>query len=176
MQVHRMEDYRISHRVGRSNGTGQYFVNSRGNKKEVLAFAETYETHAGNFKPERWVEIMRECVAASGSEALLQRIIDHVKASCVWLKKDAEREEYALDILAGRIYRQGHAWSDFSTEGISENTAYVFDFQERVHDMREMRASLKGCREHPERLRTGMLQEDNATSAKESQSDQGQRR
>lgn len=35
----------------------------------------------------------------------------------------------ALDILAGRIYRQGHAWSDFSTEGISENTAYVFDFQ-----------------------------------------------
>lgn len=87
MQVHRMEDYRISHRVGRSNGTGQYFVNSRGNKKEVLAFAETYETHAGNFKPERWVEIMRECVAASGSEALLQRIIDHVKASCVWLKK-----------------------------------------------------------------------------------------
>ena len=41
---------------------------------------------------------------------------------------------------------------------------------------REMRASLKGCREHPERLRTGMLQEDNATSAKESQSDQGQRR
>ena len=129
MQVHRMEDYRISHRVGRSNGTGQYFVNSRGNKKEVLAFAETYETHAGNFKPERWVEIMRDCVAASGSEALLQRIIDHVKASCVWLKKDAEREEYALDILAGRIYRQGHAWSDFSTEGISENTAYVFDFQ-----------------------------------------------
>lgn len=81
MQVHRMEDYRISHRVGRSNGTGQYFVNSRGNKKEVLAFAETYETHAGNFKPERWVEIMRECVAASGSEALLQRIIDHVKAT-----------------------------------------------------------------------------------------------
>ena len=63
MQVHRMEDYRISHRVGRSNGTGQYFVNSRGNKKEVLAFAETYETHAGNFKPERWVEIMRESVA-----------------------------------------------------------------------------------------------------------------
>ena len=47
----------------------------------------------------------------------------------MWLKKDAEREEYALDILAGRIYRQGHAWSDFSTEGISENTAYVFDFQ-----------------------------------------------
>lgn len=44
--------------------------------------------------------------------------------------------------------------------------------RERVHDMREMRASLKGCREHPERLRTGMLQEDNATSAKENQSSQ----
>lgn len=110
-------------------GLANILSTAEGTKKEVLAFAETYETHAGNFKPERWVEIMRECVAASGSEALLQRIIDHVKASCVWLKKDAEREEYALDILAGRIYRQGHAWSDFSTEGIAENTAYVFDFQ-----------------------------------------------
>ena len=89
MQVHRLEDYRIHNRQGRSRGTGGYYVNRMGHKKET----------------------------------------DHVKASCVWLKKDAEREEYALDILAGRIYRQGHAWSDFSTEGISENTAYVFDFQ-----------------------------------------------
>lgn len=40
-----------------------------------------------------------------------------------------EQRSDALDILAGRIYRQGHAWSDFSTEGIAENTAYVFDFQ-----------------------------------------------
>lgn len=44
--------------------------------------------------------------------------------------------------------------------------------RERVHDMREMRTSLKGCREHPERLWTGMLQEDNATSVKENQSSQ----
>ena len=110
MQVHRLEDYRIRNRQGRSRGTGGYYVNRMGHKKETMVYSVYYETDAG-------------------SEALLQRIIDHVKASCVWLKKDAEREEYALDILAGRIYRQGHAWSDFSTEGISENTAYVFDFQ-----------------------------------------------
>ena len=158
MQVHRLEDYRIHNRQGRSRGTGGYYVNRMGHKKETMVYSVYYETDAGEFSPEQWLEIMRECVAASGSEALLQRIIDHVKASCVWLKKDAEREEYALDILAGRIYRQGHAWSLISME--------------RVHDMREMRASLKGCREHPERLRTGMLQEDNATSAKENQSSQ----
>ena len=76
---------------------------------------------------------MRECVAASGSEALLQRIIDHVKASCVWLKKDAEREEYALDILAGRIYRQGHAWSDFSTEGICRKYSVCLRFPGREY-------------------------------------------
>lgn len=129
MQVHRLEDYRIRNRQGRSRGTGGYYVNRMGHKKETMVYSVYYETDAGEFSPEQWLEIMRECVAASGSEALLQRIIDHVKASCVWLKKDAEREEYALDILAGRIYRRGHAWSDFSTEGISENTAYVFDFQ-----------------------------------------------
>lgn len=111
MQVHRLEDYRIRNRQGRSRGTGGYYVNRMGHKKETMVYSVYYETDAGEFSPEQWLEIMRECVAASGSEALLQRIIDHVKASCVWLKKDAEREEYALDILAGRIYRQGHAWS-----------------------------------------------------------------
>lgn len=32
MQVHRMEDYRISHRVGRSNGTGQLKVKQKRRK------------------------------------------------------------------------------------------------------------------------------------------------
>lgn len=96
MQVHRLEDYRIHNRQGRSRGTGGYYVNRMGHKKETMVYSVYYETDAGEFSPEQWLEIMRECVAASGSEALLQRIIDHVKASCVWLKKDAEREEYAL--------------------------------------------------------------------------------
>lgn len=172
MQVHRLEDYRIRNRQGRSRGTGGYYVNRMGHKKETMVYSVYYETDAGEFSPEQWLEIMRECVAASGSEALLQRIIDHVKASCVWLKKDAEREEYALDILAGRIYRQGMRGATFRQRVSPKTQRMSLISRERVHDMREMRASLKGCREHPERLRTGMLQEDNATSAKENQSSQ----
>lgn len=128
MKVYMMEDYKILIRTGRAEGTGNYEITKRGTRREIKKFVETYKTNAGNFYPDRWIEIMRKCVAESGSEALLQRIIDHVKVNCVWLKKDTEREEYALDILAGRIYRKGHAWSDFSTECISENTVFVFDF------------------------------------------------
>ena len=70
--------------------------------------------------------------------------------------------------------RQGHAWSDFSsTEGIAENTAYVFDFGREYMICEKCGRALKDAESILERLRTGMLQEDNATSAKENQSSQG---
>ena len=128
MQVHRLEDYRIHTRQGRSRGTGGYYVNRMGHKKEVMKYSVYYETDAGEFSPEQWLEIMRECVAASGSEQILEKIREHVKRDCVWLKKDNGIEEYSPDILAGRVYGQGHAWSDFDTEGAPERTAFVFDF------------------------------------------------
>lgn len=34
MQVHRLEDYRIRNRQGRSRGTGGYYVNRMGTRKK----------------------------------------------------------------------------------------------------------------------------------------------
>lgn len=56
---------------------------------------------------------------------LLIRIVEHCRSHCVWLKADKDREEYALDILVGRVYRH---WKDFSVSGLTENTAYIFEF------------------------------------------------
>ena len=129
MQVHRMEDYRIRLRNGQARGTGNYIVNRMGNRKEVTKYSVYYETDAGEFSPEQWLKIMRECVAASGSEQILEKICEEVKRDCVWLKTDKEIEEYSLNILAGRIYNQGRAWSNFDTGGAPEKTAFVFDFR-----------------------------------------------
>lgn len=129
MQVHKMEDYRIRLRHGQARGTGTYIVNRMGNKKEVVKYSEYYETDAGEFSPEQWLKIMRECVAASGSGQILEKICEEVKRDCVWLKTDKEIEEYSLNILAGRIYNQGRAWSNFDTGGAPEKTAFVFDFR-----------------------------------------------
>ena len=63
MQVHRLEDYRIHNRQGRSRGTGGYYVNRMGHKKETMVYSVYYETDAGEFSPEQWLEIMRESVA-----------------------------------------------------------------------------------------------------------------
>jgi len=60
MQVHRMEDYRICHRNGQARGTGNYIATRAGYRKEVTKYSEYYETDAGEFPPEQWLEIMRE--------------------------------------------------------------------------------------------------------------------
>ena len=95
----------------------------------MTKYSEYYETDAGEFPPEQWLEIMRECVTASGSEQLFAKICEEVKQNCVWLKTDKDIEEYSLNILAGRIYNQGRAWSNFDTGGAPERTAFVFDFR-----------------------------------------------
>lgn len=129
MQVHRMEDYRIRLRRGLERGTGNYIINRMGNRKEVTKYSVYYETDAGEFPPEQWLEIMRECVVASGSEQILAKICEKVKRDCAWLRTDKEIEEYSLNILAGQIYNQGRAWSNFDTGGAPEKTAFVFDFR-----------------------------------------------
>ena len=42
MQVHRLEDYRIHNRQGRSRGTGGYYVNRMGHKKETMVYSVYY--------------------------------------------------------------------------------------------------------------------------------------
>lgn len=125
MSVYRMEDYRIMYRVGRAENTGTYEITRIGTSRAVTRYIGEYKTQAGIFKPEKWKEICLKCVEESESQDLLQRIINHCRENCLWLKKDAEREEYALDILIGRVYRH---WKDFSIDGLSEKTVFVFDF------------------------------------------------
>lgn len=125
MNAYCMEDYDILFRCGRVVPTGTYETTRRGSSRVVHRFEETYKTAVGEFLPDEWKRIIRGCVEASGSQELLERIIEHCRVNCVWLKTDREREEYALKILTGRVYRY---WKDFSLEGLEEKTAFVFIF------------------------------------------------
>ncbi len=125
MKIYCMEDYYIQLRIGCAKPTGICEVTRIGTRREVMKFAETYKTNAGELPPEEWKRIVRNCVEASDSQALLNKIIEHCRTHCVWLKNENEREEYALNILAGRIYRH---WKEFSVEGLSEKTAFMFIF------------------------------------------------
>lgn len=125
MKAYRMEDLHIKHRCGRAMPTGSYETTRIGTRRAVTKFRETFQTNAGEFTPDKWYEVARSCVDGSGSEELLIRIVEHCRSHCVWLKTDKDREEYALDILVGRVYRH---WKDFSVVGLTENTAYIFEF------------------------------------------------
>lgn len=125
MKIYRMEDYYIQTRIERAMPTGNYEITRIGIRRAVTKFIETYKTNVGELLPEEWERIVKNCVEVSDSQALLNKIIEHCRTCCVWLKSENEREEYALNILAGRIYRR---WKEFSTDGMSEKTAFMFIF------------------------------------------------
>lgn len=125
MKIYRMEDYYIQTRIGRSRPTGNYEITRIGTRRAVTKFVETYKTNAGELLPEEWKRIVKNCVEVSDSHELLNKIIERCRTHCAWLKNENEREEYALDILAGRIYRH---WKEFSADGLSEKTAFMFIF------------------------------------------------
>lgn len=125
MSVYRMEDYKIKIRNGSARPTGAYEITRRGNRRPVTQYSETYKTNAGEFTPEKWKWIVRECIEASGSKDLLKRIIDYCRTHCVWLKTEKDREEYAMEILIGRTYQ---CWMDFPVDNLLEGSAFVFEF------------------------------------------------
>ena len=125
MKVHKMEQYHFSNRLGREEPTGKYETTRNGNRRAITKFMIRYRTEAGTIVPEKWLEIARMCVTETKSENLCQNIIRYISTHCAWLKTNVEKEEYALNILLGRVYRH---WKDFSLDGATEHTAFVFEF------------------------------------------------
>lgn len=125
MKAYRMEDLKINIRTGCAMPTGTYELTRIGTRREVTRYRETFQTKAGEFDPDQWCKIARSCIDGSDSGELFTRIVEHCRSNCVWLKTDKDREEYALEILVGRVY---HYWKDFSVAGLAEKTAYVFEF------------------------------------------------
>lgn len=125
MVIYRMEDLYIKLRIGRSEPTGQYEKTRIGTRRMITKYVNTYKTNVGEFYPEQWIDIAKRCVEASNSKELLDRIIEHCRTHCTWLKTDKDREEYALAILVGRVY---HHWKEFSVDGLIEKTAFIFVF------------------------------------------------
>lgn len=125
MKAYRMEDLKINIRTGCAMPTGTYELTRKGTRRAVTRYRETFQTDAGIFDPDQWREIARSCVDESDSGELFARIMEDCRSNCVWLKTDKDREEYALKILVGRVYRH---WKDFSVDGLAEKTAYVFEF------------------------------------------------
>lgn len=108
-----LEDYAIQTRNGRVTGTGRYYINQRGTRKEAMEFREYYKTNLGEFSPEEWKRMVMREIEAEGEQELLEQIKQHCREHCARLHKKSEIEEYAMECLCNRAYE---CWTDFQSE------------------------------------------------------------
>lgn len=108
-----VEDYRIKLRTGRAEGTGNYEITKRGNRREITRYVERYETPAGVFTPEEWKKQALSAIETEGESDLLERIKAYCRVHCAWLRKEEEIEEHAAECLCSRTYRY---WEDFEND------------------------------------------------------------
>lgn len=92
-------------RLGRSYVKG---YDKRGRKE--YGFKETYRTKAGDFSPEEWRKTVLQAIDDAGETDLLEKIKEHCRKHCAWLRKEKDIEEYSMECLVGRAYLH---WEDF---------------------------------------------------------------
>lgn len=105
-----VEEYRIQMRTGRAEPTGQYTITNRGTRKPITRYVHRYHTPMGEFEPEEWKKRALAEIEAENKKELLESIKDYCREHCAWLHKEKDVEEYAIECLCSRAYRQ---WKDF---------------------------------------------------------------
>lgn len=116
-----IEQYKIHHRIGRAMPTGAYEITRQGNRRAVTEYAEIYETDAGMLSPEQWRNELSKAIEADKESDVLEIIADHCRTHCAWLHKEADILDYAMEILASRVFLCGNEhWKDV-TDKVKES-------------------------------------------------------
>ena len=92
-------------RLGRSYVKG---YDKRGRKE--YGFKETYRTKVGDFSPEEWRKTVLQAIDAAGETDLLEKIKEHCREHCTWIRKEKDIEEYSMECLVLRAYLH---WENF---------------------------------------------------------------
>ena len=92
-------------------GTGEFYRTTRGTLKEKLIAREFVRTAAaGVLELDEWCRLMEQAVEREDRTDLLDRIVEHCRSHCAWLRKEKELREYALECLSSGACM---AWDDF---------------------------------------------------------------
>jgi hypothetical protein len=128
-----VELYKIKLRCGRSAPTGAYETTRIGTKRAVNKFREFYQTDLGELTPEKWKEALMKAIVNDKELDTLEAIKEHCRENCMWLHSDKEVEEYAMEILAGRVFLCGNEnWKDVADK--VGNRYILFTFMEGERD------------------------------------------
>lgn len=108
-----VEDYKIHIRTHTGEMTGRYKVDRKGKRKPVIKYVEKYQTPVGTFLPGEWKTRALKAIREDGEAELLEKVKEHCREHCAWLRTEKDLEEYAIDCLCSRTYRH---WPDFKYE------------------------------------------------------------
>ena len=104
------EELKILFRTGSAHCTSQQEI-SAGRYHREYHFTERFKIASGKeLLPEEWIQEMKEALQREGKSDLMKQIKEYVRANCIWLKKEAEIEIYAMDAAAGGAYKY---WENF---------------------------------------------------------------
>lgn len=124
-----VEQYKIHHRIGCTIPTGTYELTRRGNRRDVTRYAVIYETDAGMFSPEQWRDELSKAIEADKESDVLGIIADHCRAHCAWLHKEDDIFDYAMEVLASRVFLCGNEhWKDVTDK--VKGSYFVFRFSD----------------------------------------------
>ena len=126
-----VEFYKINHRIGRSVSTGGFEWMKIGETRKIHKFVEIYKTDIGEMPPEQWREKLSNAIVADKETDVLEIIKEHCREHCAWLHSEDEITEYAMDILASRVFLCGNeCWKDVADK--VRDKYIIFDFTEVV--------------------------------------------
>jgi hypothetical protein len=128
-----VELYDIKQRIGRSAPTGNYEITRIGTRRAVNKFQEFYQTDLGDLTPEKWKTDLMNAIVNDKELDTLEAIKEHCREHCMWLHSEKEVEEYAMGILAGRVFLCGNEnWKDVADK--VRNRYILFTFMEGERD------------------------------------------
>ena len=82
------------------------------NGRKVTRFISYVHTRQGNVERSQWQSMVRELIREAGEEELFQKLLEWTGERTLWLKTEKERENYALELHALRIFDK-EEWVDF---------------------------------------------------------------
>lgn len=105
-----IEDYAVKLRTGRAVGTGIYELTRNGKRREKTVFKIEYTTKTGIFGVEEWKEKAMQEIEKCGETDLLEKVKEHCREHCAWLRTEKDVTEYAISCTCSRAYEY---WDDF---------------------------------------------------------------
>lgn len=84
--------------------TGRSFVISGTGRDRKYGYRRGCQTDIGDIEESRWQELMRQLIHQSGEDALQAALLSWTNLFCPWLHTKKEREQYALELHAARIF------------------------------------------------------------------------